>query len=300
MTEQEYVVYDFRLAEAADESASAFRTWIAKASQAFAEHWPGIAESDGSIATTNFRTQSFDSAMENAAASDICCTVNLTDEDTQTIWHVSQNDAQQVVAELLGMSSTVELEERPLTELELVLIRSFFETLAKSVRQGWLGSQPLTCGVESIQLNPKRIRLCRSKDLVITGTLLIEHARGEATIHWISRKQEMSVLLEQVLERRRPSGSGNDPRAVVELLPIEIVGLLGQASIPMRKLASISVGDIVPLNQRIDQPIVASVAGKPFFQCWPGKIGKTVGLEIASCIGTPESLTHLKEQAVQQ
>ncbi|QEG23389.1 FliM/FliN family flagellar motor switch protein [Mariniblastus fucicola] len=285
MSDPQYTVYDFRQAESTDESANAFRLWIAKASQAFSDHWVGIAGSEGSLYANNIRTQSLESAVENTAASDFCCTFNITDENTQSIWYISEHDAHQIVAELLHAPEGAEIAERPLTDIESVVAKTFFETLAKSVRQGWLGTLALNCDIEAISTNPKRVRLCRGKDLVITGSLHMQLARGETTVHWISKKQEMSELLEQVVDRRASTGTSNDPRATVERLPIEIVGLLGQASIPMRRLASITVGDIVQLDQRIDQPIVASVAGRPFFECWPGKIGKTVGLEISKCIG---------------
>ena len=284
MSKPEYTTYDFRQAGAADDSAIAFRIWIAKASQAFIEHWSSIANSDANLTTTDIRTQSLDSAVEGVPTTNLCCTFNITDEQTQSIWHVSQMDAQRIVADLLDMSPTFEIAERPLTELEIELIRTFFEVLGRSLRQGWLGNQPISCELETVSTNPERIRLCRSKDLVITSSLQIQLTRGEVTIHWVSKKQEMSNLLEMVIERRKPLGAKVSPQGVVESLPIEIVGLLGQADIPMRRLASIAVGDIVKLDQKIDQPVVASIDGRPFFKCWPGKIGETVGLEISNCL----------------
>ncbi len=297
MSAPNYTTYDFRLAEAADDSANAFRTWMAKASQVFSEQWNRLANADGSIKTTNIRTQLMDVTMESAPASNICCTFNIS-EHIQSIWHVSQDDAQEIVTELLGMSPMAEAAKRPLTNLELVLVNTFFEAIAISVRVGWLGTDSLTGSVESTMVNPKRVRLCRGKDLVITGSLQIQLDRADVTLHWVSKKEDLSGLLEQVSDRRLAVGEGNDPREVVDLLPIEIIGVLGEAQVSMRRLANMAVGDIVKLNQRIDQPIVASVAGKPFFECWPGKIGKTVGLEVASCIGSPELAIHSQEEAV--
>ncbi len=286
MSDKEYVLYDFRQAGSFDDSANAFRTWIAKASQAFTDQWDRIANSDASLTPTDIRTQSMDSAIEKVPVSDLCCTFNINDEQTKSIWHISQEDAQKIVAELLDMAPSAEIVDRPLTELELVLVRAFFDILARSINQGWLGAQPIRCEIEAISTNPKRVRLCREKDLVITSSLIIQLPRGDVNIHWVAKKQEMSVILEMMTERRKPLANKNDPQAVVEQIPIEIVGFLGQASIPMRRLANMAVGDIVQLDQRIDCPIVASVAGRPFFKCWPGKIGNTIGLEISSCLGS--------------
>lgn len=289
MSQKQYQPYDFRQAGAADDSANAFRTWIAKASQSFIDLWAKIAGPDIGLTSTDGRTLTLESAMKDVPATSVCCTFNISDEQNQSIWYVSQEDAHRLVAELLDMAPTAELPDRPLTELEFVLAETFFDTLAQSITQGWLGQQSIHCNIDSISLNPKRVRLCRGKDFVTTSLLQLPFERGEVTVHWVSKKQEMSNLLEQVIDRRTPLGEKNDPREVVERLPMEIVGLLGKASIPMGRLANIAVGDIVRLNQKIDKPIIASVAGRPFFECWPGKIGETVGLEISSCLRSTDA-----------
>jgi flagellar motor switch protein FliM len=286
MSEPEYVAYDFRKAGGADDSASAFRTWISKASQTFSDNWSEIANSEVSLTTNDFRTQSLEAAVKDVPVDNVCCVFNIVDEQSQSIWHVSQEDAHRLVAELLGVPTSAEIDERALTELELVLARTFFDTLALSVKQGWLGTEQLTFEINSLLVNPKRVRLCRNKDLVITSSLLVPLSRGEVTINWISKKQQMSVLLEEVTDRRKPLGPKSSPEAVVEQLPIEIIGLLGHANMSMRRLANIAVGDIVHLDQKIDQPIVASIDGRPFFKCWPGKVGETIGLEISNCLSS--------------
>lgn len=297
MSAPDYTIYDFRVAEAADDSASAFRTWVSKASQVFAERWAEVANAAGSIKTKNIRNQSMDSAMVDVPVSNLCCNFNISEQPSLSIWHVSQPDAHLIVHELLGMSDTAEIADRPLTNLETVLVNTFFDSLARSFMQGWMGSH-LTCAVDTITVNPKRVRLCRGKDLVISSSIQVQFDRGEVTVHWISRKQDLSLLLEQVNERRADVESGNDPRAVVEVLPIEIIGVLGETDVSMRRLANMAVGDIVKLNQRIDRPIIASVEGKPFFECWPGKIGKTIGLEVSSCVGTSELSVQTQEEGI--
>jgi flagellar motor switch/type III secretory pathway protein FliN len=286
MTTEEYPIYDFRQAGSADDSAGAFRTWIAKAAQAFGDHWVNLSDSEASLTTTESRTQSLDAVASQIAPTNVCCTFHLV-EDSLSIWHLTQEDAHSLVAELLRLPDDATPPERALTAIENALLETFFEVLARSISNGWLGPSPINCVMKELSVNPKRVRLCRGKDLISASSLNVELPRGKIAIHWISKKQEMADLLKQVSERRATTKQQVDPHGIVETLPIEIVGLLGKTNISMRKLANISVGDIVPLNQKIDHPITASIDGKPFFQCWPGKIGDTIGLEISECLGAP-------------
>lgn len=284
MTQVEYEVYDFRQASAADDSAVAFQSWTGKASQVFNELWMEYSNFEASMTGRDIRTQSFNSALADVPISNICCTFTIGEMKSESIWHATQSDIRLVVADLLDMAESANLEERPLTELELVLAKAFFELLAKTLMIGWLGNSPLSCEVNEVLVNPKRVKICRGKDLVVNGGLTIKLARGEVNVGWISTKQEIAELLSMISERRSSLPTGNRPEQIVQTLPLEVVGILGQTSIPMKTLSKIAVGDLIRLNQRIDRPIVATVEGRAFFECWPGKIGETVALEVGKCL----------------
>jgi flagellar motor switch protein FliM len=71
---------------------------------------------------------------------------------------------------------------------------------------------------------------------------------------------------------------------MVEQLPMEIVSVLGKTTVPMMDLSRMEVGQLIVLDQRIDQPVTAYVNDSPFYTCWPGKIGKKQALEITACL----------------
>lgn len=284
MTAKSYEPYDFRQAGASGDSAASFNIWIAKSGQAMVDNWLGLPDSQISLTSSDFRTQSFGAAVKDVPKSSVGFVFNLGNDGVTSLWHVNQADLHTIVGEMLSVAPDAELPDRPLTEIEIALGKMFFEILARSLSEGWPSQKVLSCEVDELVMNPKRSRLCRAKDLVMTTRLAVTLPRGEIAIHWISPKQKMSELLESIIDRRANLKSSCDPKIVVEQLPIEIIGLLGQAEIPMRRLAGLAVGDVVVLNQKIDRPIVASIDGRPFFECWPGKVGATQGLEIATCL----------------
>ena len=78
------------------------------------------------------------------------------------------------------------------------------------------------------------------------------------------------------------SRTANHPRDVVMEIPLDLVGLLGHAEMEMSSVAKLKSGDVVILDQKIDEPISVNIDDKEVFQCWPGRIGNQQGLEIIS------------------
>lgn len=285
MTEEKYAVYDFRKAGSADDSAESFGTWIKKAAQTFADNWTQVARNEPAMEFADFRTQTFESANALIEKGSIGWQFSIEGDRVSGIWHISKTDMMNLVNEMICVETEGELPDRDLTPVELSLAVLFIEKLAESLGGGWPKQKAISVEARDIDLNPKRIRLCRARDLVTTTDIVIKIGELSAIVHWISPKQQFSNLLDEVVDRRSGSeGKSTDCRPVVELVPIEVVGFLGKTKLSMRRIAELKTGDVVKLNQRIDKPIVATVDGKPFYECWPGKIGETQALEIANCL----------------
>ena len=283
MTGKEYVVYDFKKAGASDDTAYAFKSWISKSAQLFATNWARIAIGEAVLGSGEIRTQSFGSVIESAPSTSVCCLKEIDNGRIISLWYVNQECMKLLVAEMLGQPEDAEINEKLLTEIELSLGKLFFDCLIQSISESWLGPQSLDCKLTGIELNPKQLRLFRTKDLVTVTSLTVKLNRGEATVHWILPKQEITELLEVFVDRRKATRSKNSPIEVVEQLPIEMVCLLGEANLSMRNLSQLTVGDVVILDQKIDKPIVVTIDGRPYYECWPGKLGDQQGLEIAKC-----------------
>ena len=70
--------------------------------------------------------------------------------------------------------------------------------------------------------------------------------------------------------------------AVVQALPIEIKVALGSIELPLAQLGHLQPGDVIVLNQRITDPLVALVNDTPKFRGWPGRNGSTLAYKIHS------------------
>ena len=60
---------------------------------------------------------------------------------------------------------------------------------------------------------------------------------------------------------------------------------LGTARLPMRQLMALKPGDVVPLDRRVGDPLVAPVQGKPKFVGQVGLQGNRMAFQVAGTIG---------------
>ena len=70
--------------------------------------------------------------------------------------------------------------------------------------------------------------------------------------------------------------------SLVHGLPVELIVDLGSIELPLSRLSQLQVGDVIMLNRRIDEPIVAQVGDTPKFLGWAGRAGSLKAFRVQS------------------
>jgi len=190
---------------------------------------------------------------------------------------------------MLGDSGTQLPADRPLTSVEDSLCAYFVEhLLVPSMKETWLGIEPIVLGVREQEPNPKYVRLCPPDTKVIVSSFAARGAFGEQEWSWIVPQDS---LLEQLTRsglpsagRARESQERTRMETLVRDLPVEISVDLGTVELPLAVLARLQAGDLVLLNQRVSEPLAAALAGIKRFHVWPGRVGSQQAIQIDSLI----------------
>lgn len=283
------VPYDFRKASVDDETAAAFKIWINKTSFAIADTWRELSNSPATIQLGGLNTETFGSATHGVDGTYVGAIIEFNNGANESIWALAPQDAQRLISELLGLPTDTELLDRPTTAMENDLCAMFFEYMTLSLADNFPGSEPIPGSLKEIVPNPKRVRLFRTSDSVTTVRLVLSLPRGDVSIQWILPRESTVAMMDGVIDQRTTRGSAGsghkgNPQEIVERMKLEITGILGETTLSLNQLAKMKEGDVFVLNQKIDQPLVALIDGKPFYECWPGKLGNTQGLEICKCL----------------
>jgi len=98
---------------------------------------------------------------------------------------------------------------------------------------------------------------------------------GEGLIRWVLPQ---AVTLDMAASLPKTIQSNSMSRKALERLvlsaPCELSVRLGQTHLPLSKLGTLAPGDIIVLDQKIDEPLRASVGGQSIFFGWPARHAK--------------------------
>ncbi len=283
MTSPEYRVFDFREIAALDDAAVLFRNWLAKSSSFFSAFWGQASGYGAQLSLGPISTDSYGALLESVPQDDYCCLSEFTGH-ASSMWYASRQDLRLIICELLCLADAEQLTGEELSPIEQSLIQLFLDQLASSLGDGWMGPDELVITAGSLDKDPRKTRIFRSKDLVTKTSVQIELKIGKVELHWMLPKQRISELLETTIDNRSDRKPVSPSTQMVGQLPIQVVSILGKATVPMTRLSQLEVGQLVMLDQRIDQPVTAYINDAPFFECWPGRLGGKQALEITGCV----------------
>ena len=285
---QQLQPFDFHDIAALDDTAVALRRWVSKSSSFFADFWSEVSDFDAQLSLGSIRTESYGTLIESTPRTSIACLADF-DGITSSVWYMSTEDLRLMFSEMLGQSETYEAITPELSPIEYSLATLFVEELARSLTDGWMGTSEILIRAQALGKDPRKTRVFRAKDLVWKTSIEVKLNSATPVVHWLMTKQQTSDLLETAIDQRKSEDPKYISDAMVQQLPINLVSLLGQATVPIDRLANLTVGETILLDQRIDRPVKTFVNDELYYKCWPGQVASQQAIEIAECLQTQEA-----------
>ena len=275
--------FDFRDIAALDDAAVALRNWLSKSTSFFSDYWVEATGFSAKLGLGAVTTESYEKLLAEIPRHDLCCVAEIKDR-LSSIWYASGDQLRTVLADLLCLPETEDKDENELSAIEVDLANYCMECIGQSLSQGWMGTGDLEIEVTQFEKDARKLRLFRGKDLVTKICVEVECKAGTATLNWLLPKQKIPSLLDDTVDNRDDGTPATPPKELIGQLPLEVVTLLGSASIPMSNLADLKPGQLIVLDQRIDTPMISHVDGEPSFECWPGRLGTTQAVQVSKCL----------------
>ncbi|WP_197454686.1 FliM/FliN family flagellar motor switch protein [Stieleria varia] len=226
-------------------------------------------------------TESYGKALE-AVSKESLYTVADFEGQMSMLLYADASEYQVIVSEVLGIDRPE--GDRDLSPVEQSLAEMFITELGDALCEGWMGAQKINIETSPIAKDPRKTRLYRSKDLMTQTMIEVTLKEGKAKLNLLMPKQPTCDLLDTLVDSRSAVESAKPSERLIASLPIDVTAVVGTAKIPMLDLTSLQPGQLIKLDQRIDQPIIAYVDDRPFYKCWPGRSGNTQSIEISCCL----------------
>ncbi len=205
----------------------------------------------------------------------------------------SQDVAADVIDRLLGGNALISSGGRELTDIEVVLLRSFSSAITSSLREMWTNVSPVTPELQELGTDANLIQVAGANDVVVTAFFEVNlgNRLGAMSVctPYTVLEQVSQKLLSQVWLAQGHGSAGTDQtrravRALLGTAPLDLAVQLGSTEMPARSMAELQVGDTLVLDARVDRALSLFVGGHERFLCRPGMIGNRVAVRVSDVI----------------
>ena len=285
MNQIQYQVYDFATSARVDRPLwLAFHNWMEKFAKLFVEHWPSISLTPIQATPLPIDAGEFEALQNGWKKPAYGVEVGFKDESTTGLLVIDRLELLRLLMDILGDSTGGELVDRELTSVEISLCEMIFEQSASVIGQSWPEQESLSFNVGETSDQPKRSRMfAPDKDLLTSG-LIIQLAESTVNLQLLLAKEETVKLLGVDEQARMPNPNNRISEDKIAEICVRISAGLGSSELGMNELMSISVGDIIVLNQSVEDPVVMFANDEPVFRAWPGRIDQKQALKIQSSL----------------
>lgn len=182
----------------------------------------------------------------------------------------------------LGGTGEALSPKRPLTEIESNIMRSLMERALRELEYAYETLVRVEAEIVQQEFNPQFAQVAAPSDMAIAVNFdtRIGEKRGAGSL--CIPYDTMQPVLESIASQQLfADRSGRDPESWLRSLEDAINGVTVQlsasfdtVSLNSSDILGLRVGDVVPLEHPIDQPVTVSVDGIPCYQAVTGRRGK--------------------------
>lgn len=196
-----------------------------------------------------------------------------------------------LIAGLLGETPATLPADRDLTVVEEALAEHLLQILWFPVLQeAWPDAEPMTFFLLQKEANPRYSRAFLQEQPIVVCSIQLKGPFGEQEWLWLMPQKSLAARLLSPTAPAEETAtiSGKPPRErlenVVRDLAMEFVVSLGALELPLSEISQLRPGDVVVLNQRCAEPLLATVDGKKKFMGWPGRNGVRQAFQIQTLL----------------
>ncbi|WLR52346.1 flagellar motor switch protein FliM [Bacillus tianshenii] len=212
--------------------------------------------------------------------------------DGRIVLEVNPNIAYSMMDRTLGGRGASINKVESLTEIETKIMSNLFEKAVDNLREAWASVVDIDPILTDFEVNPQFLQMVSPNETVVVISLntTIGEASGMINIciphvvlepmipklsvhYWMqSTKKEREPEELELLKKRLKRAS----------VPLRAV--LGESTISVNEFLNINVGDVIQLEQKIDQPLVLQAGERPKFLVQPGKQSTKMAVQILDTI----------------
>jgi flagellar motor switch protein FliM len=204
------------------------------------------------------------------------------------LMEVNPNIAYAMMDRLLGGRGTSHNKVDSLTEIETKIMSNMFEKAFENFREAWSSISDIDPQLSEFEINPQFLQMVSPNETVVVISLntTIGEASGMINIciphvvlepiipklsvkYWMQSDKKQSLPIENAVLQSE-----------IQKADVSITVEIGSSEISIQDFLMLEIGDVIELNQQIDQPLLIKVGDIPKFVGQPGKLNKKLAIQV--------------------
>ncbi len=266
----------------ASEISERWSSWLDAWTADFNEKWSQLTGRQIEFQHSNQQAQTFDSVKRRLPKPAIGCEIAVSDRQLTTLLVMPRRLMLALVLQMLGDEIDPLPDDRPLTDVEWSLSEMIVIQLTASLGESWPQKESLQCRMVHSDGIPHRSRLLDPRTVVTVCSFSVNLGGSGEDMLWILPQEELEQLLIENdadhVESSEAFKQQMEHRALA--IPVAISVLLGSAKVSVNRLAELKAGDVIVLDQRINEMLPLMVSNQIKFFGWLGRIGHRQAFKI--------------------
>ena len=220
-----------------------------------------------SVDQTNF------SEFIHSLADPTCLTaISMRPLNGVAVLEMSLDLAFPLIDRLLGGAGHAPDSSRKMTEIEKNVIQGVHKVILPGLAEAWKPLAEVNFHVHSSETRPPMLQVIPPNDVVVVFAFEMKVGETRGQLHLCipySALEPISGKFDQEDAVQRETDNGADLKKVIRVLlriPLEVTSQLPGTMITVRDLLSITKGDIIKLDPRVEDCVNLHVVGIPAFQ----------------------------------
>ncbi|KAB7708059.1 flagellar motor switch protein FliM [Bacillus aerolatus] len=213
--------------------------------------------------------------------------------DGRILMEVNPNIAYAILDRLLGGRGASVNNVDGLTEIETKIMSNVFERSFENYREAWVNLVDIDPLMTDFEVNPQFLQMVSPNETVVVISL--DTTIGETTgminiciphvvLEPIIPKLSVHYWMQNTDKKERKPEEFENLQKRIQKAEVSVISELGGSSITVEDFLALSVGDVIELEKRIDEPLTVKIGDIPKFTAQPGKVNKKMAIQILDII----------------
>lgn len=198
------------------------------------------------------------------------------------------------VERIFGGSGKALEADRELTGIERTVMDRISKALYKDLESAWEHIAPVKCEQRSFENNPQFVQVVPPGETAVIVSFQLKLFKSSGLLSlcypYVTLESIINKLSAQnwIDSTKKRSGDEDLAANVRNLQNVEtkMTTYLGSTEITIGEFLKIQQGDVIPMNVRVNDPLLALVAGRPKFKVFPGLSGRKKACQVVEVVET--------------